>query len=119
MRCCASLLTPHASPTAMANWIDVGPVAELAPGAHRVVDADGLQIAVFNVNGEFLAVEDLCTHDGGELAGGKLEDDVIVCPRHGAKFCLRTGAVLAPPAYEDIRTFPVRTEAGGVQVLVE
>jgi 3-phenylpropionate/trans-cinnamate dioxygenase ferredoxin subunit len=103
----------------MARWIDVAPAGELAPGAHRVVDADGVQVAVFNVNGELLAVEDLCTHDGGDLAGGTLEGDVVVCPRHGAKFCLRTGAVLAPPAYEDIATFPVRVEGGVVQVEVD
>ncbi len=103
----------------MKEWIDVAPASELAPGSRRVVDADGVRIAVFNVNGEFLAVEDLCTHDGGDLAGGELEGDAVVCPRHGAKFCLRTGAVLAPPAYEDIRTFPVRTEAGRVQVLAD
>lgn len=103
----------------MASWIDVAPASELAPGTHRVVDADGVQVAVFNVNGDFLAVEDVCTHDGGELAGGTLEGDVVVCPRHGAKFCLRTGAVLAPPAYEDIRAFPARVEGGIVQVRVE
>jgi 3-phenylpropionate/trans-cinnamate dioxygenase ferredoxin subunit len=103
----------------MADWIDVAPASELAPGSHRVVDADGVQVAVFNVNGEFLAVEDVCTHDGGDLAGGTLEGDVVVCPRHGAKFCLRTGAVLAPPAYEDIRAFPTRVEGGLIQVWVE
>ena len=114
-----SPIAHYPSPSPMSKWIDVVPAQELAPGSHRVVDADGVQIAVFNVNGEFLAVEDLCTHDGGELAAGELEGDVIVCPRHGAKFCLRTGAVLSPPAYEDVRSFPVRTEAGRVQVLVE
>ncbi|HEX6828095.1 MAG TPA: non-heme iron oxygenase ferredoxin subunit [Burkholderiales bacterium] len=103
----------------MASWIDVAPASELAPGSHRVVDADGVQVAVFNVDGELLAVEDVCSHDGGDLAGGTVEGDVVVCPRHGARFCLRTGAVLGPPAYEDIRSFPVRVEAGVVQVRVE
>lgn len=103
----------------MPSWIDVAPASELEPGSHRVVDADGVQVAVFNVNGDFLAVEDVCSHDGGELAGGAVEGDVVVCPRHGAKFCLRTGAVLAPPAYEDIRSFATRVEGGIVQVMVE
>jgi 3-phenylpropionate/trans-cinnamate dioxygenase ferredoxin subunit len=103
----------------MGKWINVAPAGDLAPGSHRVVDTDGVQIAVFNVNGDLLAVEDVCTHDGGDLAAGELEGDVIVCPRHGAKFCLRTGAVLSPPAYEDIATFPVRVEAGVVQVEVD
>jgi 3-phenylpropionate/trans-cinnamate dioxygenase ferredoxin component len=100
----------------MGQWFDVAAVDDLPPGAHRVLDADGVQIAVFNVDGGLYAIEDVCTHDGGELAGGSVECDVIVCPRHGAKFSIKTGAVLAPPAYEDVRTFPVRVEAGRVQV---
>jgi 3-phenylpropionate/trans-cinnamate dioxygenase ferredoxin subunit len=50
------------------------------------------------------------------LTGGAVEGDVVICPRHGARFCIRTGKVLAPPAYEDVVVFPVRIEAGVVQV---
>lgn len=100
----------------MSDWIDVAPAEELAPGEWRTVETDAGLIAVFNIDGEFLAIEDVCTHDGSELTGGTVEGDVIVCPRHGARFSIRTGEVLAPPAYEDIRTFPVRVEGGRVQV---
>lgn len=100
----------------MSDWVDVAPADELAPGDHRVIDIDDAEIAVFNVDGEFLAVEDLCTHDGGDLACGDLQGDAIECPRHGARFSLRTGEVLAPPAYEPIAVFPVRVENGMVQV---
>jgi 3-phenylpropionate/trans-cinnamate dioxygenase ferredoxin component len=100
----------------MSEWIDVGPEGEIARGAWRLVDVDGTDVAVFNVDGAYYAIEDVCTHDGGVLTGGAVEGDVIVCPRHGARFSIRTGAVLAPPAYEDVATFPVRVEAGTVQV---
>ena len=73
-------------------------------------------IAVFHLDDAFYAIEDVCTHDGGELAHGAVEDEAIICPRHGARFSIKTGAVLAPPAYEPVATFPVRVENGMVQV---
>jgi 3-phenylpropionate/trans-cinnamate dioxygenase ferredoxin subunit len=81
-----------------------------------VVYADGTAIAVFNVGGTLHAIEDVCTHDGGELASGSVEGDTVACPRHGARFCLRTGAALSPPAYEPTAVLPVRVEGGRVQV---
>lgn len=77
---------------------------------------EGAQVAVFNLDGRYYAVEDVCTHDGGILTGGPVEGDQIVCPRHGARFSIRTGEVLAPPAFEPIATFPVRVSDGEVQV---
>ena len=101
----------------MGTWLDVAGSDELAPGARRVVDMDGVAVVVFNLDGEYFAIKDECTHDSGDLAGGKLEGEVIICPRHGARFSVKTGTVLGPPAYEDVRTFPVRVEGGKVQVL--
>jgi 3-phenylpropionate/trans-cinnamate dioxygenase ferredoxin subunit len=100
----------------MSDWIPVCPLSELAPGEHRVVDVDGAQVAVFNLQGRLYAIEDVCTHDGGILTGGPIEDDQIVCPRHGARFSIRTGEALSPPAFEPTATFPVRVEDGIVQV---
>lgn len=97
-------------------WIDVCKNEELKPGEHAVVDVGGTTVAVFNLDGEFYAIEDVCTHDGAEIASGELEGEVIVCPRHGARFCLKTGQVLSPPAYEDLRVFPVRVINGMIQV---
>jgi 3-phenylpropionate/trans-cinnamate dioxygenase ferredoxin subunit len=101
------------------NWIDVAPADGLAPGAWKTVDVESWLVAVFNLDGEFFAIEDVCTHDGGELTGGEIEDGCITCPRHGARFDIRTGAVLSPPAYENILTFPVRVEQGRIQVADE
>jgi len=100
----------------LSDWVDAGTTDTLVPGSHVVVDVDGVDVAVFNIDGEFFAIEDVCTHDGGELACGELEGDVIVCPRHSAKFSLRTGEVLAPPAYEAVATMRVRIEGKLVQV---
>jgi 3-phenylpropionate/trans-cinnamate dioxygenase ferredoxin subunit len=100
----------------MSDWVSVCSVEELAPGMHRVVDVDGAQVAVFNVAGEIYAIEDVCTHDGGVLTGGPIEGDQVICPRHGARFCIRNGEALTPPAFEPVATFPVRIENGTVQV---
>lgn len=100
----------------MTEWIDVCAADALKPGEFDVIETDDVVIAVFNVDGEFYAIEDVCTHDGEELTGGPIQGDEIVCPRHGARFCLRTGAALTPPAYDDVTTFPVRIAAGRLQV---
>ena len=100
----------------MSEWIDVCAEGELNPGERKIVSTDTVEIAVFNLDGELFAIEDVCTHDGGELATGRCEGDQIICPRHGARFCIRNGKALTPPAYEDIETFPVRIEQGLIQV---
>ncbi len=98
------------------DWVDVAPETDIAPGDFTVVDVDDTLIAVFNVQGSFYAIEDLCTHDGEELTGGPIDGDQVICPRHGARFCIRTGKALTAPAYEPTTTFPVRVENGVVQV---
>jgi 3-phenylpropionate/trans-cinnamate dioxygenase ferredoxin subunit len=100
----------------MNDWVTVAGVEELATGEHRVVDVDDTQIVVFNLDGQYYAIEDVCTHDGGKLTGGIVEDEQIVCPRHGARFCIRTGEALTAPAYEPTSTFPVRIENGVIQL---
>jgi 3-phenylpropionate/trans-cinnamate dioxygenase ferredoxin subunit len=103
----------------MASWLDIASTDELAPGSRRVVDLDGVAVAVFNLGGEYFAIQDICPHDGGELANGELEGEVIICPRHGARFSIKTGAVLGPPAYAGVRTYSVRVLEGRVQVEME
>jgi 3-phenylpropionate/trans-cinnamate dioxygenase ferredoxin subunit len=103
----------------MAEWIDVAPQGELLPGGRKIIRTPYCEIAVFNFDGEYYAIENVCSHDGGELASGACEGDQIICPRHGARFCIRDGRALTPPAYEDIGTFPVRIADGMVQVDVD
>lgn len=99
----------------MADWINVGSVDEIPPGHHKTIDIHDVMVAVFNVDGKLYAIEDVCTHDGGILTGGDVQGHVVTCPRHGAQFDIRTGEVLAPPAYEPVATFPVRIHAGMIQ----
>lgn len=98
------------------SWVRAAPAASIPPGDYATVEVDGVFVAIFNVGGEFLAVEDVCTHDGGGLAGGAIEGDQVICPRHGARFCLRTGAALSPPAYEPVRRYETRVIDGDVEV---
>jgi len=100
----------------MSDWISVAAPGDIAPGRCKVVDADGTRVAVFNLDGEFHALEDVCTHDGGELASGVIESGEVICPRHGARFCIRSGEALSAPAYEPTAKLPVRIENGMVQV---
>jgi nitrite reductase/ring-hydroxylating ferredoxin subunit len=98
----------------MNDWIYVGTRSELLPGEFKVVWDGDTAIAVYNIDGDLYAVEDVCTHDGGELAGGPLHGFEVECPRHGARFDLRSGEVTCPPAYEPVARFPVREEHGGI-----
>jgi 3-phenylpropionate/trans-cinnamate dioxygenase ferredoxin subunit len=100
----------------LSDWVTVARVDELPAGQWRTVDVDGTRVVVFNIDGGHYAIEDVCTHDGGQLTGGHVEGDQIVCPRHGAHFCIRTGAALTAPAYEPTYKFPLRVENGEIQV---
>mgnify|MGYP006307323225 CR=1 FL=1 len=100
----------------MSDWVDVAAVDDFQPGGRRVVDVDDVMIIVFNLDGEYHAIEDVCTHDYASLDDGALEDGCIVCPRHAARFDIRSGEALTAPAYEPIPTFPVRIQDGVVQV---
>lgn len=106
----------------MAGWFHVAKQDEFLPGESRLVDVDNVMVAVFNLNGEYFAIEDKCTHDGVPMLGmGMPAEDIvdgaeIVCPRHGARFCIKSGAALTAPAFEATETFPVRVEDGMVQV---
>jgi len=99
------------------NWVDLGSADSIADSQFVTADVDGIAILVVRCGSELYAIEDRCTHDGEPLDGGDVESCQIICPRHGARFCLRTGEALTPPAYEPVRTYKVRVEAG--RILVE
>jgi len=100
----------------MSEWIDVIAETALAIGEHIVVDAEGVDVVVFKLDDGFYALEDVCTHDGAEIASGIVEGNEIICPRHGARFCIKTGQVKCAPAYEDIEQFEIKIEAGRVKL---
>ncbi len=103
----------------MAEWVDVGREEHCPVGHHIIIDSDAGKIAVFHLSQGFFAIEDRCSHDGGELASGSCVEGEIICPRHGARFCLRSGKALSPPAYEDIDTFAIRIVDGLIQVDID
>ena len=100
----------------MADFVRVATVGELPDPGATVVEVDGDVIALFHVDGAFHALDDVCTHDGGPLASGELTGHKVACPRHGAKFDIRTGAALSMPAVRATRAHDVKVEDGGVWV---
>jgi 3-phenylpropionate/trans-cinnamate dioxygenase ferredoxin subunit len=100
----------------MSRFVKVARADEIRPGEKKIVEVDGALIVVVNLGGEFFALEDVCTHDGGPLGEGTLEDGQLVCPRHGARFDVRTGDALKMPAFEPVPTYEVRVENGDILV---
>lgn len=100
-------------------FVKVATLNELAEGAFISVEHDGEPLALYCVEGTVYATRDACTHDGGTLSGGTLSGTVICCPRHGAKFDITSGAVLALPAFEPLQTYEVRQEGNDVYVDLE
>jgi len=100
----------------MSGWVAVAKADEMIAGKPVHIEVDGTSIAVIKVDQSFYAIEDICTHEHVRLSEGCVEGDEIVCPLHGARFSIKTGAALAAPAYEPTATFPVRVENGIVQV---
>lgn len=101
----------------MGDWVDVGSADSVAGSQSLSAEIDGVALVVVRCGSDLYAVEDRCTHDGESLEGAEVEDCQIICPRHGAHFCVRTGEALTPPAYEPLRTYAVRVENG--RILVE
>ena len=98
------------------EFVTVAATDDIPPGDCIVVEFGRHWVAIFNVDGTYYAIEDVCTHDDGPLAEGTLEGCVIECPRHGAKFDSRTGRVLAPPALVDVPTYQVRVQDDEIQI---
>jgi 3-phenylpropionate/trans-cinnamate dioxygenase ferredoxin subunit len=100
----------------MVDFQKVATLDELPPGGKKLVEIDGRAVAVFNVDGQFYAIDDVCTHDGGPLVEGELDGDQIECPRHGARFNVKTGAALSMPAFEPVATHEVKVEGSDILV---
>jgi 3-phenylpropionate/trans-cinnamate dioxygenase ferredoxin subunit len=100
----------------MSDFIKVAETSDIPAGRVKVVVVGDRRIALCNVDGQFYAVDDLCTHDGGSLDQGELQGDVIECPRHGARFSVRTGKVLALPAVKALDTYPLTVEGSEIRV---
>ena len=98
--------------------LDVCPVDELPPGSVKIVHAGDVSLGVYNLDGEYYAIEDRCSHDDGPLCEGDFDEEagVVVCPRHGANFDIRTGRALTLPAFAPVSVYPVRVDDGTIKV---
>lgn len=103
--------------TALSRFIKVAQLTGLTPGACHKVAVEGLQIALFNVGGTVYATDDTCTHAEASLTEGELDGHEVICPRHGARFDVRTGRALTLPAVVPVESYPVKVE--GQDILVD
>lgn len=99
----------------MGQLYKVGAVRDLAPGEGKVIEVEGHEIALFNVNGTFYALNNACPHRGGPLGEGFLEGEIVTCPWHGWKFDVTTGVSPENPRAK-VASFPVKVEGEDLYV---
>jgi 3-phenylpropionate/trans-cinnamate dioxygenase ferredoxin subunit len=99
-----------------AEFVEIAPLADLPPGERLFVELDKKPIVVFNLAGKVFAIGDVCTHDNGPLGDGEVEENEIICPRHGARFDVRTGKAMGLPAVVDVPAYPVRVVEGKIEI---
>lgn len=98
------------------KFIDIADIEEVGNGQRIFIELDNHSIVLFNIGGEYYAIENECSHDGGPIGDGDIEGMTIVCPRHGARFDIATGKVLSLPAVEDIPAYPTRIVGKRIQI---
>lgn len=103
----------------MPTRVELCKADEIAPGNALKIEADGLTVAVFNVDGEFFVTDDGCTHGPGSLSEGFVDGDVIECNFHNGQFNIKTGEVVSPPCMIPIKTYPTVVEDGKVIIEVD
>jgi 3-phenylpropionate/trans-cinnamate dioxygenase ferredoxin subunit len=98
------------------EFIQVGSIEEIQAGERLFIEIDGTPIVILNITGQYYAIADVCSHDDGPVGEGYLEGFEIICPRHGARFDVRTGKVIALPAFVDIPAYPVRLIGDQIEI---
>ena len=100
----------------MSELITLGKTSEIEEGQGKCFVANGAKIAVFKQDGEFYALDDLCTHADAPLSDGWLNKGCVACPWHGAEFDLKTGAAMNLPATEPVKTYKVTVEGDDLKI---
>jgi nitrite reductase/ring-hydroxylating ferredoxin subunit len=100
----------------MPKRIEVCRAADVTVGTPLKVEAEGLVVAVFNLDGEYFVTDDACTHGPGSLGEGYVDGEVVECNFHGGQFNIRTGEVVMPPCMEPVKTYRTRVENGMVVI---
>lgn len=101
----------------MPEFMKVASTGELKPGQGKLVQAEGKDIALFNVQDEYFAIDDVCAHAGGPLSDGSLDGATVTCPWHGSQYDVRSGQVLGGPAQQSVTSYKVKVE--GQDILIE
>jgi 3-phenylpropionate/trans-cinnamate dioxygenase ferredoxin subunit len=101
---------------AVGNWLRVADASDIAPGEGLRVEIEDDVVTVWNVDGDFYATADTCTHEEASLSEGDLWEHTVECPLHGAQFDVRTGAVKSLPAIFPLATYAVKVESGTLYV---
>lgn len=101
----------------MTDFVKVATLDEIPLNGAKLVVVEDVRVALFNLDGELYAIADVCTHDGGPLVEGEIiNGHQVECPRHGARFDIRTGAALSLPAFEPTETYAVQVEGQDVYI---
>ena len=102
----------------MSEFVKTAKTDEILPGQAKMVEVSGKEIALFNVDGSFYAIDNACTHVGGPLSGGELDGPQVTCPWHRSIFNVTTGEVVGPPAGRGVTRYNTRVEGNDVEVEV-
>jgi nitrite reductase/ring-hydroxylating ferredoxin subunit len=102
----------------MAEFVRIASIDELPAGRARLVEVNGKEIALFNIDGSYHAIDNTCTHVGGPLCEGELDGTEVTCPWHGAVFDVTSGRVLGPPAPESVSRYNVRVQGSDIEIEV-
>ena len=98
------------------EYYEIAQVEELPRGKRLFIEVDGKPIVIFNIDGIYFGKSDICTHDCGPVGEGQLEGEQVICPRHGARFDVRSGKALTTPAFIDVQTHPIRVVDGKIKI---
>ena len=100
----------------MSNLIKVATKNEIKPGVGISVNIDNKEVAIFNIEGKFYAIDNQCTHAGGPLCEGELDGTTVTCPWHGATFDVGSGTALSAPAFDGVKSYRVALEGDDIKI---
>ena len=102
----------------MSKFVKVAAKSEIAYQSAKCVEVEVKRIALFNLAGEFYAIDDSCTHRGGQLSEGSIDGEAVICPLHGARFNIKSADVISPPAPTGVTKYTVRVTGDAVEIEV-
>lgn len=105
----------HLDPSNL-EFLEIAPADQLPDGERLFIEVGGKSIVVFNLSGKLFAIGDACSHDNGPVGDGEIEENEIICPRHGGRFDIRSGKATSLPAVVDIPAYPVRVVDGVIEI---